>query len=267
MTSTSNTCLDVFGPADVFYFANYLADRDGLAAVPYRVELAARRVGPVRTSAGPALRAQWSVTDPHLRPDLLLVAGGLTVQDVTDDAEFVGALGRLAARSDEVGSTCTGAALGGSLLDAPTPPSLSPPASRNGHGRPAGDRWHRPRPARAHRRPPGQRPERERVGRPGRDGTTVVPAAVLTRGGDERRCLRRAGAHRGCPATAGTHRRWHRTRRTPVRLPHCGDVPPVVSSPHRSDPRPIPGKVPRSEQPGDAEGQGEELSEPATVRR
>ena len=76
MTSTSNTCLDVFGPADVFYFANYLADRDGLAAVPYRVELAARRVGPVRTSAGPALRAQWSVTDPHLRPDLLLVAGG-----------------------------------------------------------------------------------------------------------------------------------------------------------------------------------------------
>lgn len=103
--------LDVFGPADVFYFANYLADRDGVPAVPYRVELAARHVGPVRTSAGPAVHAERSVTDPHLRPDLLLVAGGLTVQAVAGDAEFVGALGRLAARSHEVGSICTGAAL------------------------------------------------------------------------------------------------------------------------------------------------------------
>jgi transcriptional regulator GlxA family with amidase domain len=103
--------LDVFGPADVFYFANYLAERDGLPHLPYRVELAASTPGRVRTSAGPALHADRSVGDPELRPDLLLVAGGLTTQTATQDADFVAELVDLAARSDEVGSICTGAAL------------------------------------------------------------------------------------------------------------------------------------------------------------
>lgn len=103
--------LDVCGPADVFYFANYLAERDGITTVPYRVELAARRAGRVRTSAGPGLHADWSIDDPDLRPDLLLVAGGLTVQTLADDADLIARLVGLAGRSDEVGSICTGAAL------------------------------------------------------------------------------------------------------------------------------------------------------------
>ena len=37
--------LDVFGPADVFYFANYLAERTGATSRPYRTELAAQQAG------------------------------------------------------------------------------------------------------------------------------------------------------------------------------------------------------------------------------
>ena len=44
--------LDVFGPADVFYAANYLVERDGGAVVPSEVVLVGPAVGPVRTAAG-----------------------------------------------------------------------------------------------------------------------------------------------------------------------------------------------------------------------
>jgi putative intracellular protease/amidase len=42
--------LDVFGPADVFYFANYFADQAGHAEPPYRVEVVALETGPLRTN-------------------------------------------------------------------------------------------------------------------------------------------------------------------------------------------------------------------------
>lgn len=103
--------LDVFGPADVFYFGNYLAEQSGQAASPYRVLLAGREVGPVRTSAGPMLHVDRVVSDRELRPDLLLVAGGLTIGTAASDAAFVVDLADLAARSAEVGSICTGAVL------------------------------------------------------------------------------------------------------------------------------------------------------------
>lgn len=103
--------LDVFGPADVFYFANYLAEQEGQAVSPYRVLLAGREVGPVRTSAGPMLHVDRAVSDLCLRPDLLLVAGGLSIGTAAADAAFVAALVDLATRSVEVGSICTGAVL------------------------------------------------------------------------------------------------------------------------------------------------------------
>lgn len=103
--------LDVFGPADVFYFANYLAEKSGEAASPYRVVLAGREVGPVPTSAGPMLHVDRAVSDHALRPDLLLVAGGLTISTAASDVAFVADLVDLAERSIEVGSICTGALL------------------------------------------------------------------------------------------------------------------------------------------------------------
>lgn len=102
--------LDVFGPADVFYFANYLAGQAGDPA-PYTVHVAARRIGPVPTASGPAIHAERAVSDPGLRPDVLLVAGGLAVGTAAADRALVAGLADLAARSGEIGSVCTGALL------------------------------------------------------------------------------------------------------------------------------------------------------------
>ena len=103
--------LDVFGPADVFYFANHYAQRVAATALPYTVELVAQRPGPVTTASGPALVATRSLEDPDLRPDVLLVAGGLDTPEVATDGSFVDALRALARRSGEVGAICTGAVL------------------------------------------------------------------------------------------------------------------------------------------------------------
>jgi transcriptional regulator GlxA family with amidase domain len=103
--------LDVFGPADVFYFANYLAEQAGETTAPYTVEVAASAPGPVRTASGPVLYASRSVHDTGLRPDVFLVAGGLAVVPAAEDHDYVEAIGALAARSEEAGSVCTGALL------------------------------------------------------------------------------------------------------------------------------------------------------------
>lgn len=103
--------IDVFGPADVFYFANYVVGTTGEPVAPYSVELVALDSGVVRTAAGPSLVADRSIDDPALRPDVLLVAGGLDVLPLAEDESFVRALSELASRSDEVGSVCTGALL------------------------------------------------------------------------------------------------------------------------------------------------------------
>lgn len=103
--------IDVFGPADVFYFANYLAEQAGEDEPPYTVEIAARRRGPVPTASGPTIHADRSIADQDLDPDVLLVAGGLAVQAAAEDTRFVADLQALAERSMEVGSVCTGALL------------------------------------------------------------------------------------------------------------------------------------------------------------
>ncbi|MDN4471638.1 GlxA family transcriptional regulator [Demequina zhanjiangensis] len=101
--------LDVFGPADVFYFANYLAEQAGEEVMPYTVEIVAAQAGPVRTASGPAIVADRALDDPDLWPDVLLVAGGLEVIPAAFDRSFVDAVADLARRSEEVGSVCTGA--------------------------------------------------------------------------------------------------------------------------------------------------------------
>ena len=54
--------MDVFGPADVFYFANYVASTMGERRDPYVVELVAPEAGPVRTAIGPPVCATVSLT-------------------------------------------------------------------------------------------------------------------------------------------------------------------------------------------------------------
>ena len=103
--------VDAYGPADVFYFANYLAERAGEKRSPYHVEFAAADAAVVPTAAGPGLYAARSIHDPQLRPDVLLVAGGLAAVTVARDGAFVDGVGALARRSGEVGSVCTGAVI------------------------------------------------------------------------------------------------------------------------------------------------------------
>ena len=103
--------LDVFGPADVFYFANYFAEQAGADRAPYSVEIVAARPGAVRTASGPSIVAERAIDDPVLAPDVLLVAGGLRVGEVAADDRFVRHLGALVGRSGEVGCICTGAVL------------------------------------------------------------------------------------------------------------------------------------------------------------
>ncbi len=100
--------LDVFGPADVFYFANYIAEQRGEPA-PYTIEIAAAEPGVLRTASGPRLVVDRSVSDPDLRPDVLLIAGGLAVVPAAEDQAYIAAVSGLASRSGEVGSVCTGA--------------------------------------------------------------------------------------------------------------------------------------------------------------
>jgi transcriptional regulator GlxA family with amidase domain len=103
--------LDAFGPADVFYFANYLAEQAGEPVLPYGIEFAAMAPGPVVTAAGPRIFADRSLADPELEPDVLLVAGGLAVPAAARDEAFIAHLRAVAGRSEEVGSVCTGALL------------------------------------------------------------------------------------------------------------------------------------------------------------
>jgi len=103
--------LDVFGPADVFYFANYLAEVAGADQAPYTVHVAGPVPGPIRTAAGPMIHADVAVSDPRLRPDVLLIAGGLAVGVAAKDEQFVADIADLADRSEEVGSICSGALL------------------------------------------------------------------------------------------------------------------------------------------------------------
>ncbi len=65
----------------------------------------------MQTSADPTLHVDRAVSDRDLRPDLLLVAGGLTIGTAAADAAFVADLAELTGRSIEVGSICTGALL------------------------------------------------------------------------------------------------------------------------------------------------------------
>ncbi|MEZ5100750.1 MAG: DJ-1/PfpI family protein [Thermoleophilia bacterium] len=98
--------LDVLGPADVFYFANHV-----LGGVAYEIELVGPSVGQVTTASGPRLVVDREIHDPGLRPDVLLVAGGLATLAAAEDEGFVAALRELAGRSEEIGSVCIGALL------------------------------------------------------------------------------------------------------------------------------------------------------------
>ncbi|WP_327140623.1 GlxA family transcriptional regulator [Nocardia sp. NBC_01327] len=95
--------LDLAGPADVFSAAAALGATPG-----YRVEVAAMRAGPVRTSSGVVVTAEHALGDWHDPVDTLLVAGGLTFWTASADRELVAGIRQTAICAERVGSVCTG---------------------------------------------------------------------------------------------------------------------------------------------------------------
>jgi transcriptional regulator GlxA family with amidase domain len=106
--------LDVTGPLEVFSQASreLRRRRRRPARDPaYRVELAARARGPLRSSAGLELVAQRSLSELRGPLDTLLVAGGRGVEAALGDHALLRRLRSLAGRARRVGSVCTGAFL------------------------------------------------------------------------------------------------------------------------------------------------------------
>ncbi|MEV6280467.1 GlxA family transcriptional regulator [Nocardia sp. NPDC051832] len=97
--------LDLAGPADVFSSAALLGARPG-----YRVEIVAAASGAVRTSAGVQVLA--GALGGWAGPvDTLLVAGGLTALDTSNDDALIAGIREIAGRAERVGSICSGAFL------------------------------------------------------------------------------------------------------------------------------------------------------------
>ena len=103
--------LDVTGPLEVFSRASRLLLEQGKARVePYRVMLAAREPGSVRTSSGLALVADCAWRDlPEV--DTLLVSGGVGTRALLGDERFITWLRERAPRASRHGAVCTGAML------------------------------------------------------------------------------------------------------------------------------------------------------------
>jgi transcriptional regulator GlxA family with amidase domain len=77
----------------------------------YRLRLAAREAGPVRTSSGVTVVADEAVTRVTARLDTLVVVGGEGTYQAIDDAELVREIARLAHGARRVTSVCSGAFL------------------------------------------------------------------------------------------------------------------------------------------------------------
>ncbi len=119
-TFAGGQTLDVVGPAEVFAGANAWAAARDPGPPAYRVEIVARRAGPVAMGSGVVLMAERDTRSVRGAVDTLLVAGGSHgLPAARADADLPDWLRRQAARARRVGSVCTGAFLlaGAGLLD------------------------------------------------------------------------------------------------------------------------------------------------------
>jgi transcriptional regulator GlxA family with amidase domain len=98
--------LDVAGPMDVFTEANSFLP----AGSQYEITLVGMHAGNIRCANGMQLHVDVGYLDHHEQPDLLLVAGGPKLPDVTTyPASFLEWLNAKAAGARRFGSVCNGA--------------------------------------------------------------------------------------------------------------------------------------------------------------
>jgi transcriptional regulator GlxA family with amidase domain len=98
--------LDLSGPFEVFAAAN-----DEAADPAYRLIVAAVEPGWVRASSGMRVAVDRPLADVRRPVDTLVVVGGNGTEQAYGDAELIGHIGRIAARSRRVTSVCSGAFL------------------------------------------------------------------------------------------------------------------------------------------------------------
>jgi transcriptional regulator GlxA family with amidase domain len=102
--------LDVAGPVQTFASANELAKETG--AAPYRVIVASRRGGAVRSSAGlPLLTQPVGRAIGRSRIDTLIIPGGSGVHQALQDSRTVDWIRKQFPLARRVASVCTGAFL------------------------------------------------------------------------------------------------------------------------------------------------------------
>jgi transcriptional regulator GlxA family with amidase domain len=101
--------LDITGPLEVFSQAARILGTRGVRRDPaYRIEVLARRAGPVVTSSGIRLVAERAVSDVKGGIDTLLVAGGRGTAAALGDALLLAWLRRMARRVQRLASVCSG---------------------------------------------------------------------------------------------------------------------------------------------------------------
>jgi transcriptional regulator GlxA family with amidase domain len=101
--------LDVTGPHEVFAGATSLLGDLPRPGAGYDVSVVALSPGPVRSESGLTIVA--AALDPTVVPDTVIVPGGNGVRAAAADAQFVAAVGELAARARRTVGVCSGAFL------------------------------------------------------------------------------------------------------------------------------------------------------------
>jgi transcriptional regulator GlxA family with amidase domain len=102
--------VDVCGPIDVFFYANYWLQRYGRASeLGYHCDITAATRGPVKTTCGIELIATHSYSDIEDGLDTLVVVGGAMAEEASKDPSLVECARSMAPRARRVASICTGA--------------------------------------------------------------------------------------------------------------------------------------------------------------
>ncbi|HZD67559.1 MAG TPA: DJ-1/PfpI family protein [Actinomycetes bacterium] len=103
--------LDIVGPAEVFAGAQRLVEQTGRRDRGYRVTVACRGGGQIRTLSGLVLVADADLDALAGPVDTVVVAGGDGTRPGNVDPELAGSIRRIADRARRVASVCTGAFL------------------------------------------------------------------------------------------------------------------------------------------------------------
>src|ERR1700757_4527849 len=112
--------LDITGPMEVFAFANWCVQLDGVITEPaYQIELLAEKPGLLRTSCGLRIFADRAYSEVTDGIDTLLIAGAPDVNSILCDPALRDWVRVMAPRVRRLASVCTGAFLlaEGGLLD------------------------------------------------------------------------------------------------------------------------------------------------------